>query len=212
MTDWCGLQEFQTPFFIIWQCIAGSTKAQAHENSFRHVALRSFLHPKYLMCTPLTLIRAHQAERVYQPWQKDAGSRIKPPGTDQHAVPGSTLVRANSARCKRHELIGVPCCRIRYEHAFPLSRLQKVYWLCFVTRNMAYPSIASGSDRTCATRLFGKNQEELSIVETRHPSLHREHDEWMEAADLRARIRPWRHRRRDRRECGAIQTLTERET
>ena len=44
------------------------------------------------MCTPLTLIHAHQAERICQPWQKYAGSSIKPPGTDQRAVPGSAVV------------------------------------------------------------------------------------------------------------------------
>ncbi len=46
------------------------------------------------MCSPLALIHAHQAGRVHRPWQKHAESSIKPPGTDQRAVPGSAVVRA----------------------------------------------------------------------------------------------------------------------
>ncbi len=71
-------------------------KAQAQENFAPPADLRSCHQPKLVMCSPLTLIRAHQAERVHRSWQKYTGLRIKPPGIDQLAVPGSAVVRAQA--------------------------------------------------------------------------------------------------------------------
>jgi hypothetical protein len=38
-----GVQEFQTPFFMIWQCIARPPKAQVRENFSLSTDLRSWI-------------------------------------------------------------------------------------------------------------------------------------------------------------------------
>ena len=55
---------------MISQCIPRPPKAQAQENFSLPVVSRSSLHSKSVMCSTLTLIHAHQAERIHQPWPK----------------------------------------------------------------------------------------------------------------------------------------------
>jgi hypothetical protein len=84
---------------MIWQCIPRPLKAQAQENFSLAVVSRSSLHSNSVMCSPLTLIHAHQAKQVHRPWQKHTGSSIKPPGIDQLAMRGySVAVRQTQMR------------------------------------------------------------------------------------------------------------------
>ncbi len=82
------------------QCIPRMPKRQARKTFSLPVVSRSSLHSKSVMCSPLTLIHAHQAERVHRPWQKYTGLRIKPPGTDQRAVPGARWCARRQAQVR----------------------------------------------------------------------------------------------------------------
>jgi hypothetical protein len=65
-----------------------SSTVQGHENFSLTVVLRSFLHPKLEICTPLAVIHEHKAEWIHQPWPKAVRVKDKQLGIDQVAMQG----------------------------------------------------------------------------------------------------------------------------